>query len=104
MFLLVPDTIIENELFFVNSTSITLYLDSWPEKECAILYFSISYRVNDDWINIGRGHVLPRPVTISNLIPATLYTVKVGAYNDAGKISQSFALTTRSVNGGKYFS
>lgn len=60
------------------------------------------YKLNDNWIPVGRGHILPQPTTISNLIPATLYSIKVTAYNEAGKISQNFVVITRALNGGEF--
>lgn len=78
----------------------TLFLDGWPEKECPVQYFKVSYKVEENWIFVGKGHLFPQPVTISNLIPATLYTVRVGVFNEVGKIFQNFVITTRSASGG----
>lgn len=78
----------------------TLFLDGWPEKECSVQYFTVSYKLEDNWIPVGKGHLLPQPVTISNLIPAALYTIKIGVFNEAGKVYQHFVLTTRSPSGG----
>ncbi|XP_065220184.1 cell adhesion molecule Dscam1-like isoform X2 [Planococcus citri] len=95
----VPESSSDNELFFVNSTSVTLFLDGWPEKECPIQYFTIMYKLKDNWIPVGRGHLMPQPTTISNLIPASLYSIKITAHNEAGKTPQNFAVITRSSNG-----
>lgn len=85
----------------MNSTSVTLFLDGWPEKECPIQYFAIMYKLKDNWIPVGRGHLLPQATTISNLVPASLYAIKITAHNEAGKTSQNFAVVTRSSNGGE---
>ena len=96
----VPEICNENELFFVNSTNAVLFLDGWPERECPIQYFTVSYRLDNNWNHVGKGQLAPEPISISDLVPAALYTFRIGVFNEAGNILQNFVLTTRSLSGG----
>lgn len=90
----------EHELFFVNSTNAILFLDGWPERECPIQHFTVAYKLDNNWIYASKGHLTPQPITISDLVPATLYAFRIGVFNEAGSIYQNFAITTRSLSGG----
>lgn len=95
-----PEAPSENDLLFINSTSVTLYLDGWPEEECTVLYFAVSYKHGQNWIPYGNGYLPATEITIGKLIPATVYTVRVIAYNTAGKTANDYVFATRSLNGG----
>lgn len=84
---------------------ITLWLDTWADGGCPILYFSVEYREwrLSDWL-LASANVQPseRVFSIAELRAATRYALRVTAYNNAGS-TQAFYNVTMAQQGGEFF-
>ena len=82
-----------------------MWLDSWGDGGCAILYFIIEYRESQrsgDW-SLVSNNVQPteRVYSILDLNPATKYQLRVTAHNNAGSTQAPYNFTTLTAEGGK---
>jgi hypothetical protein len=89
------------QLITSNATVITLWLDTWADGGCPILYFSVEYRHQNDWL-LASANVQPseRVFSIADLRAATRYMLRVTAYNNAGS-TQAFYNVTMAPLGGE---
>ncbi|XP_073994587.1 Down syndrome cell adhesion molecule 4 isoform X2 [Rhodnius prolixus] len=91
-----------SQLLTVNSTAITVWLDSWGDGGCSILYFIIEFKqsIRSDWLLLS-NHILPteRIQTIGDLIPGTFYHIRVIAHNNAGSNVGLYNITTLAPDG-----
>jgi len=91
------------QLITSNATVVTLWLDTWADGGCPILYFSVEYREwrLSDWL-LASANVQPseRVFSIADLRPATRYAMRVTAYNNAGS-TQAIYNTTMAPQGGE---
>jgi Down syndrome cell adhesion molecule len=82
---------------------ITLWLDTWADGGCPILYFSVEYKElrQNDWL-LASANVQPseRVFSIADLRPAARYSLRVTAYNNAGS-TQAFYNVTMAQQGGE---
>ncbi|CAG0883377.1 unnamed protein product [Darwinula stevensoni] len=91
-----------------SETWVSLSLDSWDDGGCPIRQFQISYRSFDPaatsasttmgsgaWTTLESGRD-----TISDLIPATGYQIRVMAVNSAGATEQIYSFNTLTTEGG----
>jgi hypothetical protein len=83
----------------VNSTCVTLFLDSWPSGGCAITYFSVELREARQgvpWTLIS-SKISPDQgeVTLKDLQPSRWYSVRVIAQSDTGAATQEYLFATR---------
>lgn len=89
----------------MNATVVTIWLDSWGDGGCGILYFVIEFRPgrHSSWI-MSSNHVKPteRIYSISDLWPATEYQLKITAHNNAGDTEALYNFTTLTLMGGEY--
>lgn len=90
-----------------NSTSIVLRLHAWPDNGCPMLYYVLQYRpisdnTDNDWILVSNALKPQRRFTISGLLPATLYQMKMEAHNVAGVSNGDFTFVTLTKDGGGY--
>ena len=97
----------QSQLITVNSTVVTIWLDSWGDGGCAILYFIIEYRDaqrSNDW-SLVSNNVQPteRVYSILDLNPATKYHLRVTAHNNAGSTIAFYNFTTLTAEGGKQY-
>lgn len=99
----VPGIAEQDDFLSVNSTSATMFLESWPSGLCPVLYFNAAYRAQGElkWQTIGTNINPHEEVTITNLKPATRYYIRIMANNDAGFTKHEYVFATRSKNGGK---
>ncbi|GLH07043.1 Down syndrome cell adhesion molecule-like protein Dscam2 [Gryllus bimaculatus] len=93
----------QSQLLTVNSTVVTIWLDSWGDGGCAILYFIIEYRDtqrSNDW-SLVSNNVQPteRVYSVLDLTPATQYQLKVTAHNNAGSTFAYYNFTTLTAEG-----
>ncbi|XP_049816620.1 Down syndrome cell adhesion molecule-like protein Dscam2 [Schistocerca nitens] len=93
----------QSQLLTVNSTVVTIWLDSWGDGGCAILYFIIEYHDTErsrDWTLVS-NNVLPteRVYSVLDLTPATKYRLRVTAHNNAGSTIAYYNFTTLTVEG-----
>lgn len=88
----------------MNATVVTVWLDSWGDGGCGILYFMIEYKKKHQsvWI-MASNHVKPteRIYSVTELWPATDYQLKVTANNNAGETVAIYNFTTLTLMGGK---
>lgn len=88
----------------VNSTVLTIWLDSWGDGGCPVLYFIVEYRDmhhSSDWLLVSNS-VQPtdRAYSILDLVPATTYLLRVTAHNNAGSTVAFYNFTTLTAEGG----
>lgn len=93
----VPQQPKPNQFLTWNSTSVTCWLESWTDGGCAISYFIIEFRANGrgSWRSSG-SHVSPleRLYSITDLVPATTYQLRITANNNAGATVAIYNATT----------
>lgn len=97
---IVPEMAKQHELMSVNSTSVSLYLDSWSSLECPVQYFKVAYRNSSKWVYIEPSRVAPETVVIGGLKSATKYTLRIWAVNEAGTSKFDYVFATRTESGG----
>jgi hypothetical protein len=99
---LVPVQPKHSQMITNNSTTVTCWLDSWGDGGCGISYFVIECRMfgRSHW-NMIASHVASteRTYTVSDLIPATKYQLKITAYNNAGSTTAIYDFTTLTAQG-----
>uniref|UniRef100_A0A6P7FJH3 Down syndrome cell adhesion molecule-like protein Dscam2 isoform X4 n=1 Tax=Diabrotica virgifera virgifera TaxID=50390 RepID=A0A6P7FJH3_DIAVI len=87
----------QSQMLTMNSTVVTVWLDSWGDGGCGILYFIIEYRSSrySSWTT-SSNHVKPteRIYSIIDLLPATEYQLKITAHNNAGDREAVYNFTT----------
>ncbi|XP_068083883.1 cell adhesion molecule Dscam1 [Anabrus simplex] len=93
----------QSQFLTVNSTVVTLWLDSWGDGGCGILYFIIEYRDAQrsyDW-SLVSNNVQPteRVYSIVDLTPASKYHLRVTAHNNAGSTVAYYNFTTLTAEG-----
>ncbi|XP_060519429.1 cell adhesion molecule Dscam2 isoform X3 [Cylas formicarius] len=92
----------QSQMLTMNATVATVWLDSWGDGGCGILYFSIQYKkvTYSSWTTAS-NHVKPteRIFCITDLTPATEYQLKVCAYNNAGDTEALYNFTTLTFDG-----
>lgn len=90
----------------MNATVVTVWLDSWGDGGCGILYFAVEYKTTrqSSW-TMSSNHVKPteRIYSIQDLLPATEYQLKITAHNNAGDTEAIYNFTTLTLLGGKAF-
>jgi hypothetical protein len=90
----------------INITSVILEFTSWQDGGCSILHFTVEYRrygYSNDWIVVSSNIALQSRFLIGDLEPATVYNVRIQAYNNAGSTVAEYAFETLSVSGGEFF-
>lgn len=89
----------------MNSTVVTIWLDSWGDGGCGILYFVVEFQIGhqSSWI-MSSNHVKPteRIYSITDLWPATEHQLKITAYNNAGYTEALYNFTTLTLLGGEF--
>lgn len=99
---LVPVQPKHSQLITNNSTTVTCWLDSWGDGGCGISYFAIECRMfgRSSW-NIIASHVASteRTFTVSDLLSATKYQLKITAHNNAGSTTAVYDFTTLTAQG-----
>ncbi|XP_074653669.1 cell adhesion molecule Dscam1-like [Tubulanus polymorphus] len=92
----------DNLIRDINSTMVTLALNTWLDGGCPITGYSIRYRVwgDDTWRTVS-NHIEPdvNHFVVRDLHPATWYIMKVTAYNDAGLTEAELQFATLTYTG-----
>ncbi|GLG93649.1 Down syndrome cell adhesion molecule-like protein Dscam2 [Gryllus bimaculatus] len=88
-----PGTVPADKFLYVNSTSVTMYLENWVDGGCPISYFEVEYKPSNS-IELQKSFV------IRGLQPDTDYQLRVKARNNAGITSAEYAFHTISNLGG----
>ncbi|KAJ8960256.1 hypothetical protein NQ318_003981 [Aromia moschata] len=92
----------QSQMLTMNATVVTVWLDSWGDGGCGILYFAIEYKPSrqSSW-TMSANHVKPteRIYSIQDLLPATEYQLKITAHNNAGDTEAVYNFTTLTLLG-----
>lgn len=87
----------ERDIIFANATSVRLLLLNWPNGECPIEYYTVEFRkkVGTEQWNLVTSQATDN-IVIRDLKPATWYSLRLTAHNDAGSTQalMDFATTT----------
>lgn len=89
-------------LLRVNSTAVNVMLSAWHDGNCPIASFELSYKPrrllpvnpNAGWESFGMHPGSSRSVVIRDLIPSTIYDLKITATNDAGSTESQYNFAT----------
>ena len=82
-----PQEINLDKMISVNSTYLTLHLHRWPDGGCPIKYYVIEYKEESQptWRIVSNNiRSEEENIIISDLLPATWYSVQLTAHNGAG--------------------
>lgn len=98
-FFLAPLLPRERDIVSTNSTSVRLNLSAWPNGECLIHHYTVEYRRRigtEPWILVASRAT--ENLLIRDLKPASWYSLRLTAHNDAGSTQtlMEFATTTLS--------
>ena len=88
-----------HSLISANTTSAILYLDSWHDGSCAISSFEISYKAKKSRSKPEVMRVFPAEAKVTllrDLLPGTVYEVKVTAVNEVSPTEYLYTFTTLS--------
>ncbi|XP_044744906.1 Down syndrome cell adhesion molecule-like protein Dscam2 isoform X2 [Coccinella septempunctata] len=87
----------------MNSTVVTVWLDTWGDGGCGISYFSVEFKaaLHSSW-TMASNHIKPneRIFSIGDLWPGTEYFLRITAYNNAGYTESIHNFTTLTLSGG----
>lgn len=91
----------KHSLVTTNTTAATIFLDSWHDGSCPISSFEISYKARKSsrakWETIRIFSGESKAVTLKELLPSTVYDLKIVATNEAGNTEGVYTFTTASL-------
>ncbi|CAG9795734.1 unnamed protein product [Diatraea saccharalis] len=80
-----------SQMITLNTTTVTVWLDSWGDGGCGILYF---------WRLVSNSvQATERVFSVSGLTPAAHYQLRITAHNNAGHAVALYNFTTNPLNG-----
>ncbi|XP_054712416.1 cell adhesion molecule Dscam2-like [Uloborus diversus] len=89
-------------LLSVNSTAVSINLNSWHNGGCPINGFVIQYRPNgqQEWTLVS-NNIIPdqQNITITDLVPGSWYSLLMTARNDAGSTDAEYIFATLTLSG-----
>ncbi|XP_042906000.1 cell adhesion molecule Dscam1 [Parasteatoda tepidariorum] len=89
-------------LLTINSTTVTVNLNSWHNGGCPIKFYIIQYKVSgqQDWVLVS-NNIVPeqQAVSITDLIPGTWYSILMTSKNDAGSTDAEYVFATLTLSG-----
>ncbi|XP_063366960.1 cell adhesion molecule Dscam2 [Cydia amplana] len=91
-----------SQMITLNTTTVTVWLDSWGDGGCGILYFVIEYREvsQSQWRLVSNSvQATERVFSVPGLTPATQYQLRITAHNNAGHAVALYNFTTHSISG-----
>ncbi|CAG9123879.1 unnamed protein product [Plutella xylostella] len=91
-----------SQMITLNTTTVTVWLDSWGDGGCGILYFVIEYREmsQSQWRLVSNSvQATERVFSVTSLSPATQYQLRITAHNNAGHAVALYNFTTHSLSG-----
>ncbi|XP_069361354.1 cell adhesion molecule Dscam1 isoform X3 [Maniola hyperantus] len=91
-----------SQMITLNTTTVTVWLDSWGDGGCGILYFVIEYREisQSQWRLVSNSvQATERVFSVTGLSPATHYQLRITAHNNAGHALALYNFTTHSLSG-----
>ncbi|KAK8775881.1 hypothetical protein V5799_030779 [Amblyomma americanum] len=79
-----------------NVSSVLVMLDAWHDGGCPITQFAVQYKrlLEDEWTALGTMPSRELRPTISDLSPATTYSLLVKAHNAVGATEAEYEFTT----------
>merc|ERR1711915_947551 len=80
----------------------TLHLDAWQDGGCSMIYFTVQYKARNqkDWTLVSNNVKPGGNFVILDLDPATWYTMKISAHNEAGSSIAEYVIATLTTSGG----
>lgn len=104
--LAVPKEPDKDAVLSVNSTSATFTFSSWPTQLCPIMSFTCQYIAHGNngggvWVKFPKQNLAGDTFTVSHLQPASIYTVRVFVYTEAGDTSWEHTFATHTESGGE---
>ncbi|XP_054712617.1 cell adhesion molecule DSCAM-like [Uloborus diversus] len=96
---LAPD---KRHLLSLNSTNVSVNLNSWHNGGCPLRYFIIQYKISgsQEWTLVS-NNVIPeqKTVLVTDLVPGTWYSLLMTARNDAGSTDAEYVFATLTLAG-----
>lgn len=86
-----------NQILSVNSTSVSIWLDTWQDGGCPLLYASVEYHSGQSAVwALAASSLAPteRAFTLAGLTPGEHYAIRVTAHNNAGYTAAIYNVTT----------
>ena len=89
-------------LLSVNSTAVNVFLSAWHDGNCPMATFELLYKPRKPlpgssrpvWESFGLFPASTKSVAIRDLIPSTIYDLKITATNEAGSTEAQYSLAT----------
>ncbi|KAK0170460.1 hypothetical protein PV328_011021 [Microctonus aethiopoides] len=80
----------------VNVSWIVLHLSIWNDGGCPITWFELEYKKNNEelWTLVSNNIEVQKSYTLSELLPGTIYDVRIRAHNNAGSSVAEYKITT----------
>ncbi|GIY01322.1 down syndrome cell adhesion molecule [Caerostris darwini] len=84
-------------LLSLNSTVVSLHLNTWLGGACPVNFFIVQYKANiqREWILVS-NNIVPEQklLTITDLTPGTWYTILMTAHSEAGPTEAEYVFAT----------
>ncbi|XP_033228370.1 Down syndrome cell adhesion molecule-like protein Dscam2 [Belonocnema kinseyi] len=90
----------ERDIVSANATSVRLNLSAWPNGECLIHHYTVEYRRRigtEPWILVASRAT--ENLVIRDLKPASWYSLRLTAHNDAGSTQTQVEFATTTLSG-----
>ena len=87
----------------VSAGSVTLHLNAWQDGGCSMIYFVVEYkpRKHKDWTLVSNNVKPGGNFVVLDLNPASWYSLKVTAHNNAGFSIAEYEFATLTNEGGR---
>lgn len=91
----------KHSLLMTNTSAATIFLDSWHDGSCPISSFELVYKPKKSTRSKGESmKIFPaeqKRVVLKDLLPSTVYEIKMTAVNEAGTTEAFYNFTTGSL-------
>lgn len=92
-------------LLAVNATAVNVFLSAWHDGSCPMATFELLYKPRKPlpgntrpvWESYGLFPSSTKSVSIRDLIPSTIYDLKITATNEAGSTEAQYSFSTPSI-------
>lgn len=89
-------------LLAVNSTAVNVFLSAWHDGNCPLATYELLYKARKPlpgntrptWESFGLFPASTKSVAIRDLIPSTIYDLKITATNEAGSTEAQYSFAT----------
>ncbi|XP_041984481.1 Down syndrome cell adhesion molecule-like protein Dscam2 isoform X2 [Aricia agestis] len=89
-----------SQMITLNTTTVTVWLDSWGDGGCGILYFVIEYREvgQSQWRLVSNSvQATERVYSVAGLAAGARYQLRITAHNNAGHALALYNFTTHAL-------